>query len=77
MHPAQLMKVAKHPAVIWFDRIAPVACLGLAIYFALHESYYAAGMWFSTAVVGVALSVCNITKLMQKVLTKVVARRGN
>jgi hypothetical protein len=76
MHPADLIKITKHPAVVWFDRICPVVCLMLAIYFAVNHSYLSAGVWLGTAVLGFVLSVCNITKIMQKVLTKVVASRG-
>ena len=76
MHPAQLINLTKHPLIIWFDRITPLICLALAIYFGLQGSYTSAAVWGGTAVLAVALSVCNITKIMQKVLTKIVARRG-
>ncbi|AYG47615.1 hypothetical protein DV532_25285 (plasmid) [Pseudomonas sp. Leaf58] len=76
MHPAQLIKLTKHPVIVWFDRIAPVICLALALYYGVQGSYTSAAIWGATAVLALVLSVCNLTKIMQKVLTKVVARRG-
>jgi multisubunit Na+/H+ antiporter MnhF subunit len=77
MHPADLIKISKHPAVVWFDRISPVVCLLLAAYYAWAHSYTSAGVWLATAILGFVLSVCNITKIMQKLMTKIVARRGH
>ncbi|MDT8924926.1 hypothetical protein RBE51_19240 [Pseudomonas taiwanensis] len=76
MHPAQLIKLTKHPVIIWFDRLAPVICLALALYSGVQGNYTSAAVWGGTALLALVLSVCNITKIMQKVLTKVVARRG-
>jgi hypothetical protein len=77
MHPAELIKISKHPAVVWFDRISPLVCFAVAGYFAFNHHYATAGVWAATGTLGVVLSVCNITKLVQKMLTKIVARRSS
>lgn len=75
MSPAALIKLSKHPAIIWFDRIAPVAASMIALYYALHHEWLQASLWGATALLAVILSVCSITKLMEKMLTKLIARR--
>jgi len=75
MSPATLIKISKHPAIVWFDRIAPVIALFIAVYYGLHHEWVQAALWGGTAVLAVVLSVCSITKLMEKMLIKLIARR--
>lgn len=75
MSPASLIKISKHPAIIWFDRIAPVIALIIAAYYGFHHEWLQASIWGGTAVLAIVLSVCSITKLMEKMLIKLIARR--
>lgn len=75
MSPATLVRFSKHPAIVWFDRIAPVIALVIAAYYGMHHEWLKAGIWGATAVLAVVLSVCSITKLMEKMLIKLIARR--
>jgi len=75
MSPATLIKFSKHPAIVWFDRIAPIIALVIAAYYGLHKEWLQASIWGATAVLAVVLSVCSITKLMEKMLIKLIARR--
>lgn len=81
MHPADLIKnsikLTQHPIAIWFDRLFPVACLFVTLYYAWSGNYTLALVWGVTAILGVVLSVFNINKLMQKVLAKAVTRRAS
>lgn len=80
MHPADLIKhsikLTQHPIAIWFDRLFPLACLLATLYYAWIGSYVSAVVWGITAILGVVLSVFNVNKIMQKILAKVVTRRG-
>lgn len=75
MSLARLIKFSKHPSVVWFDRIAPLIALIIACIYAYHGNNIQALVWFATAILAVVLSVCSITRLMEKLLTKLVAKR--
>lgn len=75
MSPATLIKISKHPAIVWFDRIAPVIAILIAAYYGFQHEWLQAAIWGATAILAIVLSVCSITKLMEKMLIKLIARR--
>ena len=73
----KLLNLSKSKFVRVMDIILPIVALGLSIYyFAVVNDMLKGSTWLATAVVGVVLSIANISKLMEKFLLKMIMRRG-
>lgn len=58
------------------DILLPLIALGIAVYYALMaKDMTQASIWLATSVIGLILSIANVSKLMNRFLTKLVTRR--
>jgi hypothetical protein len=73
----KLLNLSKSKFVRVMDIILPLVALGVSVYyFIVAKDMMQGGIWLATALVGVVLSIANISKLMEKFLLKMIMRRG-
>lgn len=72
----KLITLSQSKFVRVMDILLPLIALGIAIYYAMvPKDMMQAGIWLATAVIGIILSIANVSKLMNRFLTKLVMRR--
>lgn len=73
----KLITLSQSKFVRVMDILLPLIALGIAVYYALvPKDMTQASIWLATAVVGIILSIANVSKLMNRFLTNLVTRRA-
>ena len=73
----KLLSLSQSKFVRVMDIILPIIALCVALYYALGpKDMVHAGIWLATAVVGIILSIANVSKLMNAFLLKLVKKAG-
>ncbi len=73
----KLLSLSQSKFVRVMDIILPIIALCVALYYALGpKDMVQAGIWLATAIVGIVLSIANVSKLMNAFLLKLVKRAG-
>ena len=73
----KLITLSQSKFVRVMDILLPLVALGIAIYYGLvAKDMTQASIWLATAIIGLILSIANVSKLMNRFLTKLVTRRA-